>query len=44
LAQVFRARLDAAAERRALQEFVAHHPESPLVSAAQRRLQALAVP
>lgn len=41
IAQVFRARSDAAGERRALQEFVAHHPESPLVSAAQRRLQAL---
>jgi hypothetical protein len=38
---VFRARSDAAGERRALREFVARHPESPLVSAAQRRLQTL---
>jgi tetratricopeptide (TPR) repeat protein len=44
IAQVFRARSDAAGERRALQEFVARHPESPLVSAAERRLQALGAP
>jgi tetratricopeptide (TPR) repeat protein len=41
LAQVFRARADAAGERKALQEFVARYPESPLVSAAERRLETL---
>jgi tetratricopeptide (TPR) repeat protein len=41
LSQVARARGDAPAERRALQDFVARHPESPLVSAARRRLSTL---
>jgi hypothetical protein len=38
---VARARGDAPAERRALQDFLARHPESPLVSAARRRLSTL---
>lgn len=41
LSQVARARGDAPAERRALQDFLARHPESPLVSAARRRLSTL---
>jgi tetratricopeptide (TPR) repeat protein len=41
LAQVFRARAETGRERRALEEFVARHPQSPLVAAARRRLQAL---
>ena len=41
LAQVYRARSETDRERRALEEFVARHPESPLVAAARRRLQAL---
>jgi tetratricopeptide (TPR) repeat protein len=41
LAQVARARADAAGERRALQDFLLRHPESPLVSAARRRLHTL---
>jgi tetratricopeptide (TPR) repeat protein len=41
LAQVLRARADAAGERKALQEFVTRYPESPLVSAAERRLETL---
>lgn len=44
LAQVYRARAETARERRALEEFVARHPESPLVAAARRRLQALEAP
>ena len=41
LSQVARARGDAPTERRALQDFLARHPESPLVSAARRRLSTL---
>ena len=41
LAQVYRARAETTRERRALEEFMARHPESPLVAAARRRLQAL---
>jgi tetratricopeptide (TPR) repeat protein len=41
LSQVARARGDGPAERRALQDFLARHPESPLVSAARRRLSTL---
>jgi tetratricopeptide (TPR) repeat protein len=41
LAQVARARADAAGERRALEDFLQRHPESPLVSAARRRLHTL---
>jgi outer membrane protein assembly factor BamD (BamD/ComL family) len=44
LAQVYRARAETARERSALEEFVARHPESPLVAAARRRLQALEAP
>jgi len=44
LAQVYRARAETARERSALEEFVARHPESPLVAAARRRLQALGAP
>lgn len=41
LAQVARARGDAAAERGALQDFLSRHPESPLAAAARRRLSTL---
>ena len=41
LAQVARARGDAAGERRALQDFLGRHPESPLAAAARRRLDTL---
>jgi predicted Zn-dependent protease len=44
LAQVYRARAETGRERRALEEFVARHPDSPLVAAARRRLQALGAP
>jgi tetratricopeptide (TPR) repeat protein len=38
LSQVARARADAPGERRALQDFLSRHPESPLAAAARRRL------
>lgn len=41
LAQVARARADAPGERRALQDFLSRHPESPLGAAARRRLNTL---
>jgi hypothetical protein len=43
LAQVYRARGQTGREQHTLEEFVARHPESPLVAAARRRLQALEV-
>jgi len=41
LSQVARARADAPGERRALQDFLSRHPESPLAAAARRRLSTL---
>jgi len=41
LAEVFRARNDANAERQALHEFTARYPDNPLKSVAERRLQVL---
>jgi len=41
LAQVARARGDESGERRALQDFLSRHPESPLGAAARRRLNTL---
>jgi tetratricopeptide (TPR) repeat protein len=41
LSQVARARADAPGERRALQDFLSRHPESPLAAAARRRLNTL---
>jgi tetratricopeptide (TPR) repeat protein len=41
LSQVARARGDAPGERRALQDFLSRHPESPLAAAAKRRLSTL---
>jgi hypothetical protein len=38
---VARVRGDATGERQALQDFLARHPGSPLVSAARRRLSAV---
>jgi hypothetical protein len=38
---VSRARGDAPGERRALQDFLGRHPESPLAAAARRRLSTL---
>ncbi|MEO8177966.1 MAG: hypothetical protein ABI895_03945 [Deltaproteobacteria bacterium] len=43
LSQVARARADAPGERRALQDFLTRHPESPLAAAARRRLSTLGV-
>ena len=41
LAQVARVRGDVPGERRALQDFLGRHPESPLSAAARRRLDTL---